>query len=425
MRLAGPWRQVSFGSMRNSVLKPFLLLLVLFAWTPSSLADTDIAISASVDPSLIAINGTSYFYVDVSNYGADAALDVVVSTTLAVGLDLVSSSATQGSCTGTNPVTCNLGTINGGSLGVQATVSFEVIASTIATISSEFTSTTSSVDSNATNNNANAMIEVVALTDSADQSVTYDTMPDWAYQGVNTLFPIIVTNNGPATVAQSSLTFSIPLLTLSDFISAMPDQGNCTTALDSCVGLACVAALAMPLSVSCELGGVSSGNSVNVNITATMAGDVGDNFLLMTTVDSDTTADADTTNNQSNVSINLIAQPAIEVGKGPGGCFIATAAYGSDMAEEVLVLRQFRDQYLLKYSVGQKFVELYYRYSPPLANYISRYDSLRAVIRGIIFVLVAVIQYPLTFMFAGLSGTVLAWWWYILKQSGALSESDP
>lgn len=425
MRLAGPWRQVSFGSMRNSVLKPFLLLLVLFAWTPSSLADTDIAISASVDPSLIAINGTSYFYVDVSNYGADAALDVVVSTTLAVGLDLVSSSATQGSCTGTNPVTCNLGTINGGSLGVQATVSFEVIASTIATISSEFTSTTSSVDSNATNNNANAMIEVVALTDSADQSVTYDTMPDWAYQGVNTLFPIIVTNNGPATVAQSSLTFSIPLLTLSDFISAMPDQGNCTTALDSCVGLACVAALAMPLSVSCELGGVSSGNSVNVNITATMAGDVGDNFLLMTTVDSDTTADADTTNNQSNVSINLIAQPAIEVGKGPGGCFIATAAYGSDMAEEVLVLRQFRNQYLLKYSVGQKFVELYYRYSPPLANYISRYDSLRAVIRGIIFVLVAVIQYPLTFMFAGLSGTVLAWWWNKLKQSGALSESDP
>ena len=119
MRLAGPWRQVSFGSMRNSVLKPFLLLLVLFAWTPSSLADTDIAISASVDPSLIAINGTSYFYVDVSNYGADAALDVVVSTTLAVGLDLVSSSATQGSCTGTNSVTCNLGTINGGSLGFR------------------------------------------------------------------------------------------------------------------------------------------------------------------------------------------------------------------------------------------------------------------------------------------------------------------
>jgi uncharacterized repeat protein (TIGR01451 family) len=411
--------------MHNRVLKPFLLLLVLSAWTPSSLADTDLAISASVDPSLIAVNGTSYFYVDVSNYGADAALDVVVSTTLAVGLDLVSFSATQGSCTGTNPVTCNLGTIDAGNLGIQATVSFEVIASTVATISNEFTSTTSSVDSNATNNNANAMIEVVALADSADQSVTYGTMPDWAYQGVNTLFPIIVTNNGPATVTQSSLTFFIPLLTLSDFISAMPDQGNCTTALDSCVGLACVAALAMPLSVSCELGGVSSGNSVNVGITATMAGDAGDNFLLMTTVDSDTTADADPTNNQSNVSVNLIAQPDIEAGKGPGGCFIATAAYESDMAEEVLVLRQFRDQYLLKYSAGQKFVELYYRYSPPVANYISRYDSLRTVTRRIIFVLVAVIQYPLTFMFAGLLGTVSAWWWYKLKQSGALSESDP
>ncbi|KPJ94916.1 MAG: hypothetical protein AMJ55_05300 [Gammaproteobacteria bacterium SG8_15] len=407
------------------MLKPFLLLLMLSVLTPSSLADTDLAISASVDPSLIAVNGTSYLYVDVSNYGADPALDVVVSSTLAVGLGLVSASTTQGSCIETNPVTCNLGTINAGNLGVQATVSFEVTASTVATTSNDFTSTTSSVDSNTTNNNANAMIEVVALADSADQSVTYDTMPDWTYQGVNTLFPIIVTNNGPATVTQSSLTFSIPLLTLSDFISVMPDQGNCTTALDSCVGLGCVAALAVPLSVSCDLGGISSGSSVSVGITATMVGDVGDTFQLTATVDSDTTADADPANNQATVSVNLVAVPDVEGGAGPGGCFIATAAYGSDMAKEVLALRQFRDQYLLKYSAGQKFVALYYRYSPPLANYISGHESLRAVIRGIISVVVAVIQYPLVFMFAGLFSAITVGWRYTIKQPGALPESDP
>lgn len=403
-------------------MKPFLLLPVLFAWITSSLADADLAISARVDPSLIVVNGTSYFSVAVSNYGADPALDVTISTALAAGLNFVSVSATQGSCTGTNPVTCNLGAINAGSLGVQATVSLEVTANTVATVSNEFTTTTSSVDSNAANNSANAMIEVVALADSSDQSVAYDTMPDWAYQGANTLYPVIVTNNGPAAVTQSSLIFSIPLLTLSDYVSATPDQGNCSTALDSCIGIACISALAMPLRVSCDLGGISSGNSVNVGITATMAGDVGDVFQLTATVDSDTTADADPINNQSSVSINLIAQPDIEAGKGPGGCFIATAAYGSDMAKEVLVLREFRDQYLLKYSAGQKFVALYYRYSPPLANYISRHEGLRAVIRGIIAVIVTVIQYPITFILAGLFCIVTAWRWYKLKRPCTLSR---
>ena len=79
------------------MLKPFILLMVLSAWTPNSPADADITISASADPSLIVINGSSYFFVDVSNYGAGPALDVIVSTTLAAGLDLVSASTTQGS----------------------------------------------------------------------------------------------------------------------------------------------------------------------------------------------------------------------------------------------------------------------------------------------------------------------------------------
>lgn len=409
----------------NRALKPFFLLLVLSAWTPSSLADADLAISARAEPSLITVNGSIDFYVDVSNYGLDPALDIVVSTSPAAGLSLVSASATQGGCTGTNPVVCNLGTINAGNLSVQATVSFKFTASKISTISNDFASTTSSVDSNAANDSASAMIEVVALADSADQSVAYDTMPDLAYQGMNTLYPIIVTNNGPASVAQSSLTFSIPLLTLSNFISAMPDQGSCSTALDSCVGLACITAMAMPLSVSCDLGGISSGSSVNVGVTATMAGDVGETFLLTATIESDTTADADFANNQSTVSVNLIAQPDIEGGAGPGGCFIATAAYGSDMVKEVRALREFRDQHLLKYVAGQKFVALYYRYSPPLANYISRHESFRAVMRGVIFVLVAVIQYPLVFMLAGLFGAATVWWRYKLKQPVVLSESGP
>lgn len=66
---------------------------------------------------------------------------------------------------------------------------------------------------------------------------------------------------------------------------------------------------------------------------------------------------------------------------GGGGCFIATAAYGSLMEPHVKILRDFRDRYLLGNTIGDNFVRLYYIYSPPIADFISKYDSLKAMVR--------------------------------------------
>ncbi len=77
--------------------------------------------------------------------------------------------------------------------------------------------------------------------------------------------------------------------------------------------------------------------------------------------------------------------PAIVGGVGGGGsnggCFIATAAYGSYWEPHVMTLRQFRDSYLLTNKLGTKFVETYYRYSPPMADYIVEHDNLRSLAR--------------------------------------------
>jgi len=66
------------------------------------------------------------------------------------------------------------------------------------------------------------------------------------------------------------------------------------------------------------------------------------------------------------------------------GCFIATAAYGTPMAQEIDVLRDFRDNRMLPTVVGKAFVQAYYRVSPPIAYLISRSETLKRAVRGVL-----------------------------------------
>ena len=49
---------------------------------------------------------------------------------------------------------------------------------------------------------------------------------------------------------------------------------------------------------------------------------------------------------------------------GSSNCYIATMVYGSSEARNVLILRKFRDEYLMPYGLGRFFIKTYYRYSP-------------------------------------------------------------
>jgi hypothetical protein len=71
-------------------------------------------------------------------------------------------------------------------------------------------------------------------------------------------------------------------------------------------------------------------------------------------------------------------------------CFIATAAYGSKYQPDVVLLRQFRDNYLMTNHVGQAFVKFYYRYSPPIAHFIAENYLLKIVVRTLLTPFVAI-----------------------------------
>ena len=97
-----------------------------------------------------------------------------------------------------------------------------------------------------------------------------------------------------------------------------------------------------------------------------------------------------------------------------GGCFIATAAYGSLLEPHVVLLREFRDTYLLTNDPGRTFVSFYYTYSPPIADFIAESELLKFMVRmmllplvGVSYLLVNGFGYVALLVLCGLTTVVL------------------
>ena len=75
-----------------------------------------------------------------------------------------------------------------------------------------------------------------------------------------------------------------------------------------------------------------------------------------------------------------------------GMCFVATAAYGSPLAADVVALSQFRDRVLVRSRVGALFVRLYYLLSPSMASWVACDERLRAATRFVLKPIVKITQ---------------------------------
>jgi hypothetical protein len=129
-------------------------------------------------------------------------------------------------------------------------------------------------------------------------------------------------------------------------------------------------------SYTSDSGTVNNGDTVTVQLTSSGS--------YSTTVDATLTIGGVS----NTFSVTTQAAPPSTSNGGGGGCFIATAAFGSPMAQQVEILRQFRDRYLLTNAIGGKFVAWYYRNGPVAANYIKNKPLAKAAVRAALYPLI-------------------------------------
>ena len=136
----------------------------------------DLAVDKSTQTTTTAPGDTVTYTITATNNGPDAATNVIVSDDLPAGLQFVSATPSQGSCAGTDPFTCNLGTLNNGS---SATITLQaLVTATSGTIANTATVTADTDDGNPGNNSSTP--PAIPVNPGAQDAVGIPTLSEWA-----------------------------------------------------------------------------------------------------------------------------------------------------------------------------------------------------------------------------------------------------
>jgi len=99
----------------------------------------------------------------------------------------------------------------------------------------------------------------------------------------------------------------------------------------------------------------------------------------------------DSCSNQGALAVASLTTTAVTSGS-VDACFVATAAYGSLLANDVELLRRFRDAALRSNVLGELAVETYYTFGPAPAGVIANSELLRASARAVLAPLVGAVK---------------------------------
>ena len=253
--------------------------------TVTKRADLDIGKMDNPDP--VKAGNDLQWTITVENNGPSDAEDVQVTDDLPSGVSNVSITPSQGSCSGTMSLTCDLGTIpsqGGVTITVNATVNADFNGSNLTNTANVTSSTPDPITSN------NSGSSVTTVSQVADLSLTKRDDPDPVEKGSQLTYTITVTNDGPSYARNVTVNDSLPDgVTL---VSTSTSQGS------GCSGSS---------NLDCDLGTLPDGASATITIVVNVDTDA--SSTIANTASVSTTATDPNSGNNSAVVTTQVTEP--------------------------------------------------------------------------------------------------------------------
>jgi uncharacterized repeat protein (TIGR01451 family) len=259
----------------------------------------DVGVSKICKPDGVAQAGTNAFCdIFVANAGPSDAQHVIVVDRLSSNAPFTIISVTGASCTLTNPVTCNLGTLAaGGSVTIRVTVSSNAggDVNDLATVSS------STPDPDLDNNSATGKVSFSA---SADLSIAKTAAPKPVIAGTNLTYVITVGNAGPSAAANLVVKDTLPAEV--SVLTVTPSVGSCTAGFPG-----------NPLQpLTCTMDSLASGGSATITIVAKVSSAVPNGTVINNNATiSSAVADPNNANNSATAATTVNAQADLVIVK--------------------------------------------------------------------------------------------------------------
>ena len=377
-------------------MKIFISIVLLIALPAAvAIATPDIEVQKSIDNAFPMANEPVEFTIDVSNIGDQTAADVIIIDQLPAEMIIPGGTAAFTSVGSYDPATgeWSIGDLDA---GVSAVLVVPAVVTELQPPACIVNSALSEHpdDVNGINDEARAAIHQVGVERCVDLDVNFgisvgptNVLPSCNVEG-RYHGDVDVINHGPDVARNVVITIARNPIVGPNLRFDDADCANAPAA-------------------QCNVTEIAAGETVTIDVTSDFY--QSHNSFSQSISVSATTSDSvyDPSNNNPSASgsaggFSSCVEPDFGLPDclcflcpaGSSGCFIATAAYGSPLGPHLDSLRNFRDQFMITNRPGRALVRFYYRHSPPLADFISDRDWLRAVVRGLLTPIVYTIEYP-------------------------------
>lgn len=181
--------------------------------------NSDLTITKTAAPDPVDAGTNVAYTIVVTNSGVGTASGVTLIDILPAGTAFVSATPSQGTCTGTTTVSCDLGSLG---TGAQATVTIVATVTGAGTINNTATVASGSNELFVFNNSATSTSVINAM---ADLSIAKTDSPDPVAATDNLTYTLTITNAGPSPATGPSITDTLPAGVT--FVSATGPGATC------------------------------------------------------------------------------------------------------------------------------------------------------------------------------------------------------